>query len=275
MNFVDLALSREQWGNLRRCGLNLSGLSAAGRIAAASRFEWPTSVQARIPWDAILDIGAFCNLNGTLNNVRIARYGSIAKDVAIGSHEHPTDWLTTSRTAYYPQVNGWDDLMAGPHAAEVHARKRKFSGSCPITEIGPDVWIGHGVFIKAGVRIGAGAVIGAHATVLRDVPPYAIVVGTPGKVVRLRFPEATVERLMKLEWWRFNIYDLFDAPMDDIEAAIDKIEEMEAAGRIRPYEGAVVTGEDLTDPDAVIDRLRRRAQSVSRAPADNAHKNLA
>ncbi len=81
---------------------------------------------------------------------------------------------------------------------------RPFPESCPTTEIGPDVWIGQGAFIKAGVTIGAGAIIGARATVLRDVPPYGIVVGTPGRVLRLRFPEATVERLLALRWWRIR-----------------------------------------------------------------------
>ena len=137
--------------------------------------------------------------------------------MVIGAHEHPTDWLTTSRVAYYPEVNGWDELVSGTNLAKVSAGRRTFADSCPNTTIGPDVWIGQGAFIKAGVTIGAGAIIGARTPVLRDVPPYAIVVGTPGRVLRLRFSEATVERLLAIEWWRYSIYDLFDAPMDSIE----------------------------------------------------------
>ena len=119
--------------------------------------------------------------------------------------------------------------------------------------IGPDVWIGQGAFIKAGVTIGAGAIIGARATVLRDVPPYAIVVGTPGRVVRLRFPEATVERLLAVEWWRYSIYDLFDAPMDSINAALDVIENLVATGAVSPYVGRdIVPG---LDPQALAAAL--------------------
>ena len=120
----------------------------------------------------------------------------------------------------------------------VHARKRPYLTSCPVTTIGPDVWIGQGAFVKAGVTIGAGAIVGARATVLRDVPPYAIVVGTPARVVRLRFPERTVERLLRVAWWRYSIYDLFDAPMDSIDAALDTIEDLVARGAVRPYDGA-------------------------------------
>jgi len=55
--------------------------------------------------------------------------------------------------------------------------------------IGPDVWVGRGATIVRGVDIGRGAVIGAHAVVTRDVPPFAVAVGAPARVVRSRLPE--------------------------------------------------------------------------------------
>ena len=162
---------------------------------------------------------------------------------SIGPHEHPTDWLTTSRIAYYPEVNGWDALRRRRRSRRASTRAPALSRRAARSPtIGPDVWIGQGAFVKAGVTIGAGAIIGARATVLRDVPPYAIVVGTPGRVLRLRFPEATVERLLALAWWRYSIYDLFDAPMDSIDAALDVIEDAgRRAGRSQPYEGPVTS----------------------------------
>lgn len=237
-------------------GVKLAGLRMTQRLEANSRIEAPTSLLSTVTPGAFLDIGAFCNLSGgTINNVRFGRYCSVASGVLIGAHEHPTDWLTTSRTAYYPQVNGWDDLMAGPAAASIHARKRPFTASCPITTIGADVWIGQGAFIKSGITIGPGAIIGARALVIRDVPPYAIVVGTPAKVARLRFPEATVARLLALEWWRYSIYDLFDAPFDTIDRALDVIEEKQAAGALQPFIGQIITTADLAAPQSVLARL--------------------
>ena len=237
-------------------GLKLAGLRHAGHLAPTSRIEAPTSLLATVTAGAFIDIGAFCNLSGgTLNNVRFGRYGSVAAGVVIGMHEHPTDWLTSSRIAYYPRVNGWDALMAAEGPEAIHARKRPFTASCPVTVIGPDVWIGQGAFLKSGVTIGAGAIIGARARVLRDVPPYAIVVGTPAKVVRLRFPERVVERLLALEWWRYNIYDLFDAPFDDVERALDVIEGRIAEGSVHPFEGAALSPADLANPRSTLARL--------------------
>jgi acetyltransferase-like isoleucine patch superfamily enzyme len=240
---------------LDRVGLRLPGLRQARQLAEGSRIEAPTSIISTVAPGAYLEVGAFCNLSGgAINNARFGRYCSVATGVVIGPHEHPTDWLTTSRIAYYPEVNGWDALVAGPNLAKVHARRRPFAASCPTTTIGPDVWIGQGAFVRAGVSIGAGAIVGARATVVRDVPPYGIVVGTPGRVLRLRFPERTVERLLALEWWRYSIYDLFDAPMDSIEVALDAIEELVASGRVAPYSGRDnVPG--LADPQALAASL--------------------
>lgn len=258
------ALNAAALQGLTRHGLLLGGLAQTRKLADDSWIEAPAAVQARIVNGASLRVGAFCNLNGgTLNNVVIGRYGSIADGVVTGSHEHPTDWLTTSRTAYLPELYGWNKLAAGPAAPSIQARTAFYPESCPITTLGPDVWIGQGAFIKAGVTIGAGAIIGARATVVKDVPPYAIVVGTPGRVLRLRFPEATVERLLKVQWWQYSIYDLFDAPMNDIDRALDVIEEHVASGKLEPFEGPVLTGDELTDLPTALSRLEER--SLARA----------
>lgn len=253
---VHFNLANSDLAALRDRGVRLRGLANTGKLDARSVIEGPTSVQAQVTPGAMLKVGAFCNLSGgTLNNIDVGRYCSIAQGVVTGSHEHPTDWLTTSRTAYYPEVNGWDRLMAGEATPTIHARKAPFTGSCPITTLGADVWIGQGAFIKSGVSIGAGAIIGARATVLRDVPPYAIVVGTPGRVLRLRFEERIVERLLAIEWWRYSIYDLFDAPMNDVERALDTIEDLAARGAIQPFEGTVLTADDLADPSRALSVL--------------------
>jgi carbonic anhydrase/acetyltransferase-like protein (isoleucine patch superfamily) len=67
-----------------------------------------------------------------------------------------------------------------------------------------DVWIGAKSTIMSGVKIGNGAVIGATTTVTKDVPPYAIVVGNPGKIVKYRFTEKQIELLLKISWWNWN-----------------------------------------------------------------------
>jgi len=69
--------------------------------------------------------------------------------------------------------------------------------------IGNDVWVGYGATILSGVTVGDGAAIGAGALVSRDVEPFAIVGGNPAKIIRMRFDEHTVPRLIKLAWWNW------------------------------------------------------------------------
>jgi virginiamycin A acetyltransferase len=53
----------------------------------------------------------------------------------------------------------------------------------------------------SGVTIGNGAIIGAGSTVTKDVPPFAIVAGNPGKIVKYRFTEEQIEKLLQIAWW--------------------------------------------------------------------------
>lgn len=52
--------------------------------------------------------------------------------------------------------------------------------------IGNDVWIGYRAIVLAGVTVGDGAIVGAGAVVTKDVPEYAIVGGSPAKILKIR-----------------------------------------------------------------------------------------
>jgi acetyltransferase-like isoleucine patch superfamily enzyme len=75
--------------------------------------------------------------------------------------------------------------------------------------VGSDVWIGANCYIKDGVDIGDGAIIGAGAVVTKNIPPYSIAVGAPAKVIKKRFDEATIEILIELKWWNWDIEKIF------------------------------------------------------------------
>src|SRR5690606_3523018 len=70
--------------------------------------------------------------------------------------------------------------------------------------LGNDVWLGAQVFVRDGVVIGDGAIVAAGAVVTADVPPYAIVGGVPAKVLRYRFPEDIIRRLLAVQWWHWD-----------------------------------------------------------------------
>jgi len=94
--------------------------------------------------------------------------------------------------------------------------------------MGNDVWLGHGVVVLPGVTIGSGAAIGAGAVVSKDIPPFAVAVGVPAKVIRFRFAEKTRERLLQLAWWDWSREQLRAALPDfrelPIEEFLDKYE---------------------------------------------------
>jgi virginiamycin A acetyltransferase len=73
------------------------------------------------------------------------------------------------------------------------------------TVVGNDVWLGYSALVLPGVTIGHGAAVAAGSVVARDVPPYAVVAGNPARVVRLRFSEEDVERLLRAAWWNWPI----------------------------------------------------------------------
>ncbi|TGR67576.1 CatB-related O-acetyltransferase, partial [Mesorhizobium sp. M2D.F.Ca.ET.223.01.1.1] len=70
--------------------------------------------------------------------------------------------------------------------------------------VGNDVWIGNGAMILPGVEIGDGAIVGAGAVVTKSVPPYAIVGGSPARLIRYRFPEEIISKLLVIQWWRWD-----------------------------------------------------------------------
>lgn len=88
-------------------------------------------------------------------------------------------------------------------------------GPGPDTVIGHDCWIGQQAILLPGAKLGHGVIVGAGAVVSGTVPDYAIVAGNPAKIIRMRFDDTSIARLLAIRWW--------DWPIDHIlahEAAI-------------------------------------------------------
>lgn len=113
--------------------------------------------------------------------------------------------------------------------------------------IGNDVWIGENViFTSKGITVHDGAVIAANSVVTKDVPPYAIVGGSPAKIMKLRFPPNYIHKLIELQWWKYDFGEFSTINGDDkIETFIEKIEELIHYRQLAPFAPKVTTAQDL------------------------------
>lgn len=132
---------------------------------------------------------SFCGYNCEIINVEIGNYVSIANSVIIGGAMHPMHWVSMSPVFYEGR-----DSVSKKFTTFKRPEDKK-------TKIGADVWIGNYVLIKQGVEVGVGAVIGMGSVVTKDVGPYEIWAGNPAKLIRKRFDDSTIQKLLASEWW--------------------------------------------------------------------------
>ena len=89
--------------------------------------------------------------------------------------------------------------------------------------IGNDVWIGARSIIMDGVSIGDGAIVAAGSVVTKDVPPYAVVGGSPAKIIKYKFSQDIIDRLEEIQWWNLpdeeitKVVDLFHVKNPSLE----------------------------------------------------------
>ena len=121
----------------------------------------------------------------------IGKYTAIGEQVAIVLANHRPDFVSI-----YPFA------LLRAHWSSVPPNLIDHKGKGDV-RIGSDVWIGHGALITSGVTIGHGAVVAGHAVVTRDVPSYGIVGGNPARLIRYRFDQDTIERLLAIAWWNW------------------------------------------------------------------------
>lgn len=130
-----------------------------------------------------------------VSNAIIGSYCSFAPDVKIAPSQHSINYVTT-----YQKIS--------KHNIKYSLLQNK-------TIIENDVWIGANAVIMQGVKVGNGAVIGANAVVTKDVPAYGIAVGVPAKLIRYRFDDILIDKLLESHWW--------DNPFDTACSVTDKI----------------------------------------------------
>lgn len=227
----------------RRYGVNCGKLSGIGSRLIV---ETPVSINtAHFAGPCSIGYLSYVGPGSTISCTDIGRYCSVGPNVNIGPSDHPLDWLSTHPFQYdgTRQFDQYDEYQA-------IATRRSLPDNSGRTSIGNDVLIGEGAFIKRGVTIGDGAVIGARAVVTRDVDSFCVVVGNPSRTLRQRFPSETVDRIIAMEWWNYDLSPL-KGKLDfaDIHRAIDAIEDAVAKSvlpMLTPRRFELVGGAALT-----------------------------
>ena len=142
-----------------------------------------------------IDSYTYIGYNSTVTATTIGRYCSIANNVSIGVGEHELNQISTNSLFY---DNPKQILLSKP------------------CTIGNDVWIGVDSIIRRGITIGNGAVIGANSFVNTNVPPYAIVAGSPATLIKYRFTPEQIARIESSKWWEHDLIEA-KAIMQDLE----------------------------------------------------------
>lgn len=149
-----------------------------------------------------------------LSNVTTGKFCSIGQGARLGLGRHPTNFLST-HPAFY---------SIGPQTQLRISQFPTFVEEKPIV-LGNDIWIGADSLIMGGITIGDGAIVGAGSIVTKDIPAYAIAVGSPAKIARYRFDEKTIALLLRMQWWNQSDHEIErlarvvsrDGPIDLIE----------------------------------------------------------
>lgn len=193
-------------------------------------------------------IGAFSYIHSSLPaDTILGRYSSIAHNVKLIGTSHPMENFSTSPVFYFSEEHAT--------RSRVNEEKSKFkkenwsweSTRKPI-KIGNDVWIGTDVVLKDGITIGDGAVVAQGALVTKDIPPYAVAGGVPAKIIKYRFEEATIARLLDLKWWNYAYWDFENiSTTDSPEVFCDKLEELINKRKIQQYNPKSITAKELEE----------------------------
>lgn len=152
---------------------------------------------------------SYISYDGMITNTTIGNCCSIGPNVWCGWGIHPVDGISTASMFY-----SRNRLNGVSLSSENKIEERK-----PI-KIGNDVFVGANVTILDGVTIGDGAVIGAGAVVSKDIPPYAIAVGSPIRIIRYRMTEEQIAAMQRIQWWNWD-----KDKLQEVERMFFKIDE--------------------------------------------------
>lgn len=185
-----------QKGEVRHSSVGRGASVGNDAVVVRSRIGSFVSVNRRnyINDSSIGDL-SYTGQNTMLHFARVGRFCSIAANVDIGGFDHGYDRATTLPSERFELLGG--DRVDPSFASGADERE-----PCVI---GNDVWIASGVVVLRKATVGDGVVIGAGAVVTKDIPPFAIAVGVPARVVGWRFERSVIDRMLDIAWWKWPL----------------------------------------------------------------------
>lgn len=164
------------------------------------KFEGNNSIADNVTFlNSSLGYSSYISDRSFVKNTVIGRFTCISTDVMTVAGNHPINEFASIHPAFSStKTQGGKSFVARNKFDEFDYidKNKKIS-----VKIGNDVWIGARVTILEKIAIGDGAVIAAGAVVTKDVPPYAIVGGVPARIIKYRYDDETIAKLLKLKWW--------------------------------------------------------------------------
>lgn len=153
--------------------------------------------------------------SSSIINTEIGSFCSISDYCIIGDGSHPIEWVSSSPVFHF----GKNTMHKNFSLHEFNPYKN--------TKIGNDVWIGSNCLVKSGVTISDGAIIGMGSIVTKNIGPYEIWGGNPAKLIRKRFGDEKIKKLLDIRWWDFNEEKIMDNAkyFNDIDQFLIKIDE--------------------------------------------------
>lgn len=163
-----------------------------------STFEGYNVIDSKTVFDGHLGFASYIGSNSMIL-AHVGKYTCIGPNVRVVQGIHPSHTRVSVHPAFYSSRRQCGTSYVTEDTFE-ELRFADKDGRYPVI-IGNDVWIGYGATILAGCKIGDGAIVAANSTVVADVAPYAVVGGTPAKMIRNRFMPNEIEFLQRSRWW--------------------------------------------------------------------------